>query len=80
MGKYMTVGLMIVFTIIGITFLLFGGYWWFAMDEYKEIIELSDFTKDLVSIIQSFFVVMGLVFLLSGIILFLMSYEYERDD
>jgi len=79
-GKQMTTALMIVFVMIAVAFIVFACFWWVAMDEYKEIIELNDFTKDLVRYIQSFFIVMAIVFSLSGLVLFLMGFEYKEIE
>jgi len=78
-GKQMTKALMIIFEIIAVVFLVFACFWWSFMDDYKEFIKLSDFTKDLVSAIQSFFIVMTIVFSFSGGVLYLMSFGYEES-
>lgn len=79
-GKEMTTVLMIVFEIIAVAFLVFACFWWSFMDDYKEFIKLSDFTKDLVNSIQWFFIVMTIVFSLSGGVLYLMSFKYKESD
>ena len=76
------IGLLVVFIVISVVFFIFASYWYMFMNDpkIKEIIELdtTGFFKGFVGFFFTFFITMGIIFLLSGIILYLMSFEYER--
>lgn len=78
-GKEMTKVLMIVFEIIAIMFLVFSCIWWRLIDNYEELMDLGGFFEDFATIILWFFISLTIVFSLSGLILFLLSFEYKEN-
>ncbi len=78
------IGLLVVFVVIGVVFFISAAYWNWIMSEQeiKELIKLdtTGFSKNLVDFFFSFFIAMGIIFLVLGLILYLMSFEYEWRD